>query len=84
MQNLIVMFTSSIFAQKCPFWAKLVQKIKIVMFSLKFGTLHQFEYAEFNCEVYFLFFRLETFSFFEQKYPFWANLIQKIKVVGLS
>ena len=33
MQNSVVMFTFSVFDWKCPFWANLVQKFKIVTLS---------------------------------------------------
>ena len=35
----MVVFTFSVLDRKQPFWANLIQKIKIVTLSLKFGTL---------------------------------------------
>ena len=45
-------------------------------FRLKFGT-----YTNSNMQNSMLIF---TFSVFDRKFPFWANLVQKIKVISLS
>ena len=106
--------TFPVLDQKCPFWPKLVQKIKIVSFrwnlipkliqicriqcwcslfvfrpeilfeemrskkgncqlKLKFGTQNYLNMQ--NSMAVF------TFSVLDQKYPFWPNLIQKVKIV---
>ena len=96
-----------LFLLKYPFWANLVHKLKIISLT------------EFGGEVYFLCFRAEvsffgkfvpkdqncqfklrfgtmtstnmqnsmvmfTFFILDQKYPFWAKLVQKFKTVSLS
>ena len=38
MQNSMVMFTFSAFDWKYPFWANLVQNVKIVSLNAKFGS----------------------------------------------
>ena len=112
------MFTFFVFDWKYPFWANLVQKIKIISLSwnlvprliricriqwwcsffcvwsetlfwgkfspksqnyqlkLKFVT-----YTNSNMQNSMMLF---TFFVFEWKYPFWANLVQKIKIISLS
>ena len=118
MQNSMMLFTFFVFEWKCPFWANLVQKIKIVTlcwnlvprliricrthwcyslfcfwveilflgkfgpknqnchFKLKFGT-----YTNSNMQNSMVMF---SFSVFDRKYPFWANLVQKVKIVSWS
>ena len=113
----MTLFTFFVFEWKCPFWANLIQKIKIVTFcwnlvprlirlckthwcySLfcfwveipflgKFGPKHQ------NCH-FKLKFGTYTSSnmqnsmmifiylfFFDRKYPFWANLVQKVNSIS--
>ena len=113
-----MLFTFFVFEWKCPFWANLVQKIKIVTlcwnlvpsliricrthwcyslfcfwveipfldkfgpksqnshFKLKFGT-----YTNSNMQNSMAMF---IFLVFEWKYPFWANLVQKVKIISWS
>ena len=70
-----VVFTFPILDQKKTYSDKSDQKIKIVILG---GSLvpRPFEYVEFNDDVYF-------FSFWP-KTPFWANLVQKMKIVFLK
>ena len=118
MQNSMVEFTFSVFNQKYPFWASLVQKYKIISLSLNllpwliriyriqwwcslslFSTVNTFlgKFSPKNQNYQFkLKFSTGTnsnmhnsmvifiFSVFDRKYPFWANLVQKIKLVNLS
>ena len=51
-------------------------KYQNCQFKLKFGT-----YANSNMQNSTVMF---TFSVFDWKYPFWANLVQKIKIVSSS
>ena len=60
------------------FWHIWSKKIKIVSLSWNLA-LDFFEYAEL-CKEYVVF----TFSVLDQKTPFWANLVFKIKIVSLS
>ena len=118
MQNSMILFTFFVFEWKCPFWANLVQKIKIVTlcwnlvprliricrthwcyslfcfwveipflgkfgpksqnchFKLKIGTYNNSNMQ--NSMVMFIFF------VFDWKYPFWANLVQKVKIISWS
>ena len=113
-----MLFTFFVFEWKRPFWANLVQKIKIVTlywnlvlrliricrthwcyslfcfwveisflgkfgpksqnshFKLKFGTYTNSNMQ--NSMVMFIFF------VFDWKYPFWANLVQKVKIISWS
>ena len=75
MHNLVVMLTFSVFEQKYPFGANLVQKNNF-QFKLKFGT--QINSNMHNSMVVF------TFSVLEWEYHFWENLVQKVKIVSLS
>ena len=161
MQNSVMLFTFFVFKWKYPFWANLVQKMKMISLSwnlvprliricriqwwcslflflientyfeqiwlkkLKLSVqgetpyFSQFKYAEFNGDVHsFCFwseipflgrfgpknqnyqFKLKfgtytnsnmqnsmlmfTFSGFDWKYPFWANLVQKVKIISWS
>ena len=86
----MMLFSFLVFEWKCPFWANLVQKIKIVTLNLnfffgfwvempflgKFGTYTNSNVQ--NSMVMFIFF------VFDRKYPFWANLVQKVKIVSWS
>ena len=45
-------------------------------FKLKFGN-----YTNSNMQISVMMF---TFSAFYQKYPFWVNLVQKVKIISLS
>ena len=54
MQNSIVVFTFSVFNQKYPFWANLVQKKNKIV---------SFKYEEFNGDVHFFFFQLDITFF---------------------
>ena len=118
MQNSMMLFTFFVFEWKYPFWANLVQKVKIISwswnlvarliwicriqwscsffcfwlempflgkfgpknqnchFKLKFGT-----YSNSNMQNSMVMFIL---SVFDWKYPFWANLVQKVKIISLS
>ena len=62
------------FRQETPFLGKYNQKNKNCQSRLKFGIHTNSR----NSMVMF------TFSFFDQKYPFCLNLVQKIKIVSLS
>ena len=64
-QNLMVI---SIFCLRpeIPIFGKLAPENQTCQFKLKFDLL---EYRKF------------TFSVFDQKYPFWANFVQKSKIV---
>ena len=118
MQNSMILFTFFVFEWKYPFWANLVQKVKIISWSWnlvarliricriqwccslfcfwveipflgKFGPKNQnchFKlkigtYTNSNMQNSMILF---TFFVLERKYPFWANLFQKIKIVTLS
>ena len=70
------MFTFSVLDWKQPFWANLIQNMKIVHLKLKFATLTYSNLR--NSMVVF------TFSVLYQKHPFRANLVQKIKIVSLG
>ena len=61
----------SVFAWKYPFWANLVQKLKIVSLSWTLVLIRIF-----HGDVHF-------FCFWPEKYLFWANLVHKIKIVTL-
>ena len=61
------------FRLKIPFWANLVQKIKIA--SLSWGLVPRVFGIQWWCSL---------FSVLDWKYPFWANLVQKIKTFNLS
>ena len=74
MQNSMVMFTFLVFDPKYLFWKIWSKKSKLSVEG-KTWYLNYFEYAEFNGHVHFF--------VFGRKYPFWANLVQKIKVVKL-
>ena len=79
MQNSMMMFTFSVFNHKYPSWENLIQKSKIVQSEI--WHKDYFEYAESNCGVHFICFRLEI-PFLG--YPFWSNLVQKFKIDSLS
>ena len=114
----MMLLTFFVFEWKYPFWANLVQKIKIISWSWNLVPT-QLEHAEFNGDVHSFCFWLEIpflgkfspksqnyqlklkfgtytnsnmqnsimlFSFFvfEWKYPFWANLVQKVKIISWS
>ena len=59
-----------------PFLGKFGPKNQNCQFKLKFGTKTNLNMQ--NLVVLF------TFSVFDWKYPFWANLVQKIKIVSLG
>ena len=61
---------------RLPFLGKLVPKYQDCQFKLKFGTETKSNMQ--NSMVMF------TYSIFDRKYPFWVNLVQKIKIVSLS
>ena len=74
-QNSMVIFTFSVFDWKYPFWANLVQKIKVISLSWNLvPTLIRICRIEWWCSLFFIFGR---------KYPVWDNLVQKIKIVSL-
>ena len=67
MQNSMVMFSFFVIDQKYPFWANLVQKVKIVSLSWNFvPTLIWTCTIQWWC----------SFFVFDRKCPFWANLVQ--------
>ena len=76
MHNSMVMFILSVFDWKYPFWANLVQKVKIISWSWNLvARLIRIYRIQWYCSLFFV---------FEWKYPFWANTVQKIKIVTLS
>ena len=64
------------FRSKIPFLGKFGTKNPNCQFKLKFDTL-----ANLNMRTSTVMF---SFSFFDWKYPFWTNFVQKIKIVNLS
>ena len=68
MQNSVVVLTFSAF----PFLGRFGPKSQNNQFKLKFGTK-----TNLNMQIL-------TFVVLEQKYPFWANLLQNIKISSLS
>ena len=62
------------FKPEKPFLGKSSQKNQNCQFKLKFGTKTNLNKR--NSMMMF------TFSVFDQKNPFWANLVQKIKIVS--
>ena len=84
MQNSLVMFTFSVCDRKYPFWVNLVQKVKINSLSWNMvPTLIRIRRIQWRCSLYAEFNHAVHF-FFDWKYPFWANLVQKIKIISLS
>ena len=75
MQNSMALCTFSASDGKNPFWANLVQKIKIVNLNRNLVLTNS------NMKNSMVLF---TFSDLDGKKPFWANLFQKIKIVSLS
>ena len=66
----------SVLDQKYPFWAKLVQKIKIVSLSQNLvSRLIWICKVQWWCSPFFVFY---------WEYPFWANLVKKLKFVCLK
>ena len=63
-------------ARNNPVGTNLVQKNQDCQFKLKFGTKTNWNMQ--NSMV------VSSFSIFDWKYPFWSNLIQKIKIASLS
>ena len=59
-----------------PFLGKFYPKNLNYQFKLEFGT-----YTNSNMQNAMVIF---TFSVFDRKYPFWANLVQKVKIISLS
>ena len=59
-----------------PFFSKFGPKNQNCQFKPKFGTKTNSNMR--NSMV------MSTFSIFDRKYPFWANLVQKFKIVSLS
>ena len=59
-----------------PFLGKFGPKSQNYQFMLKFGT-----YTNSNMQNSMVMF---TFSAFDWKYPFWANLVQNVKIVSLN
>ena len=64
-----------LFYLEIPFLDKLAPKNKNCQFRLKFGTSANLNLQ--NSMVVFI------FSVFDGKHPFWANVVQKIKIVSL-
>ena len=76
MQNSMVMFILSVFDWKCPFWANLVQKVKIIIWSWNLvARLIRICRTQWCCSPFFV---------FEWKYRFWVNLVQKVKIISWS
>ena len=66
------------FRPEIPFFGQIDPKMKIAEVEILYKV--QFEFAEFDGDFHFFFF----FFVWGWKYPFWTNLIQKIKVISLS
>ena len=64
------------FWPEIPFLGKFGPKNQNYQFKLKFGTYTNSNMQ--NSMVMFIFF------VFDWKYPFWANLVQKVKIISLS
>ena len=73
MQNLILLFC---FGSETQLLGKVGQKKQNCQFKLQFGTLTN-PHTQ-NSLVMF------TFSVLQRKNPFWANLVQNIKIFSLS
>ena len=71
MHNSLVVFTFSFLDGKSPFWANIVQKLKLLV-KLKFGT-----WTNSNMQNSMAIF---VFSIFDRKCSLWANLVQKFKI----
>ena len=71
MQNLVMMFTFSVFDH--ILLGQILSK-NSKLFKMKFDTK-----TNSNMQIPMVF-----FSFLEWKSPFWANLVEKIKIVNLS
>ena len=76
MPNPMVMFTFSVFWLELPLLGKLGPKNQNCKFKLKFGT-----YTNSNMQNSMALFIV---SVLDRKHPFWANMVQKIKIVSLS
>ena len=61
------------FWQKISFLDKFGLKNQTLQFKLKFGTQTNLKMEKLMVMV--------TFSVFDQKYPFWVNLVSKFKIV---
>ena len=72
------MFTFFCFQPEIPFLDKFGPKKQNCQFKLKFDTHTYFRYAELNPGL--PFFRYPV----DQKYAFWASLVQKIRTVSLT
>ena len=72
-QNSMMLLT---FLFSIPFLGKFGLKNQNYQLKLKFGT-----YTNWNIQSSTVMF---TFSVFDQKYPFWANLLQKVKIISWS
>ena len=76
LQNSMVQFSFSVLSQKHPFYANLVQKVKIVSLSWNFVLrLIQTCRIQWCCSLS---------LFLDRKHLFWANLIQNVKIVSSS
>ena len=75
MQKSMVLFNFSV-SPEIPFLGKFCPKYQNHRFKLKFGTETNVNMQ--NSMV------MLIFSVFDRKYPFWANLVQNIKIVKLS
>ena len=71
-----MLFTFFCFSVEIPFLGKLGPKNQNCHFMLKFGT-----YTNPNMQNSMVMF---IFSVFDWKYPFWANLAQKVKIISWS
>ena len=76
MQNSMVMLAFSVFRLEMLFLSKFGPKNQNCHFQLKFGTKTNLNIQ--NSMV------MLTFSVLDRKYRFWANLVQKIKIITLS
>ena len=95
----MMLFTLFLFEWKHPFWANLVQKIKIISLSWNLvPTLIRTCRIEWWCSLFL--FLIENkyfgqiwlqnsmvifpFSFFGWKFSFWANLVQNVRIISWS
>ena len=67
-----------------PFLGKFRPKMENCDFKLKFGTYTNSNMQYSMVIFFFCFFFVVFFFVFDRKYPFWANLVQKVKIISLS
>ena len=71
-----MLFSFFVFEWKYPFWANLVQKVKVISWIWNLvARLIRICRIQWYCSLFFV---------FQWKYPFWTNFVQKIKIVTWS